>query len=571
MTTLTDSRPLTKTPTPVTLTTSEPRALIPPAPGSVASPRPSSYPPGEPSLHRRARGRDSVAGSLPLMEHAALAGALALQDAATRSYGLFLRAATLPPGAAERLGPAAALRAALHAARHVPAYHAFLAEAAWRDQPDAPTPARLARLPIMDKESYVRRYSIEERCLDGALPRAGLQIDESSGSSGTAFNWVRGAAESREMRRTMALFARYLCGDGAIAINAFSMGAWATGVSTGEALRRHCIVKSTGPDVEKVLDTMRAFGPRYPYVLTGYPPFLKSLVDEGERAGFPWADYRVRALVGGEGMGEGLRAHLERRLDVVYSGYGASDLEMGVAGESPFTVWLRRRVAADDGLRRALFGDAECLPMIFQYNPLTHYVEATPGGELVVTINRLSVVSPRVRYNIHDAGGVVPFARVARLLQARRLDPHACVAPGQPLLRFPLLYLYGRSDDTVSYMGANIYPRDVEDALYDDGSDAARITGYCLALHAQDGEERPCVHVEVRGGPHDDPEMAGRLAARIVRHLANVNRDFRNALAENPATGQLAVRLHAAGEGPFAGDAGRIKRRRVVRERGTTL
>src|SRR5205823_3223872 len=147
-------------------------------------------------------------------------------------------------------------------------------------------------------------------------------------------------------------------------------------------------------------------GPRYPYVITGYPPFLKHLLDEGEARGFDWHAYRMTALVGGEGMSEGLRTYLLGRFRAVYSGYGASDLDMGVAGESTDTIFIRRHADQNPKLRRALFGDDPRLPMLFHYNPLDYFVETNEQGELIITINRLSVLSPRIRYNIHDAGGV---------------------------------------------------------------------------------------------------------------------------------------------------------------------
>jgi phenylacetate-CoA ligase len=37
------------------------------------------------------------------------------------------------------------------------------------------------------------------------------------------------------------------------------------------------ILKSTGPELEKIEATLRDFGPRYRYLVTGYPPFLKTL------------------------------------------------------------------------------------------------------------------------------------------------------------------------------------------------------------------------------------------------------------------------------------------------------
>ena len=483
-----------------------------------------------------------------------------------RNYGLFLRASSGPTGLLERLSPHGALRAAEQARRRVPAYRAYLEGAGWRDDPRLPAAERLRRLPATDKATYVKAYSTEERCLDGVLPLVGTTIDESSGSSGTPYNWVRSAAEMRDLRRSLGQFSRYLFGAGIITINGFSMGAWATGVNTGEALRRNGVVKSTGPDVEKILHTLGFFGPRYPYVISGYPPFLKHLIDEGERRGFDWLGYHVYGIVGGEGMSEGLRVYLERRFQAVYSAYGASDLEIGVAGELPLSVWIRKAAAADPRLQRALFGDDPRLPMLFQYNPLDYYVETNAERELIITINRLPVLSPRIRYNIHDAGGTLPFERMLAILRDFGLDPvRECHRPAQPVFRLPFLYLFGRSDSTLAYMGAKIYPEDIEVGLFADAEDARRLGAYTLELlEIGPGEHRPCVHIEALDGRTDDTAFGARLRRRILERLLATNLDFRTAVAEDPSTGDLVVRLHAPGQGPFAANSGRIKRRYIV-------
>jgi phenylacetate-CoA ligase len=366
---------------------------------------------------------------------------------ALRHYGLFRFLAATPPGALERLGPLAAWRAADQARRRVPAYRTLLARSGWRDDPRLPVVERLRRLPVMDKESYIQAFSTEERCLDGRIPN-GSMIDESAGSSGTPYNWVRSAGELRELHHEMSQFTRYYCqGANVVTINAFSMGAWATGVNVGEALRRNGIVKSTGPDVDKILHTLQFFGPRYRYVITGYPPFLKHLMPA--KGGFDWSAYWLVGLVGGEGMSEALRDYLCRRFRAVYSGYGASDLDMGVAGESPLTIWIRQQAATDPRLKTALFGDDPRLPMLFHYNPLDYHLETNERGELIVTINRLAVLLPRIRYNVRDAGAVLAFDEMLARLRAFGLDPMAQLdRPDQSVFRLPFMYLFGRSDST---------------------------------------------------------------------------------------------------------------------------
>jgi hypothetical protein len=71
--------------------------------------------------------------------------------------------------------------------------------------------------------------------------------------------------------------------------------------------------------------------------VVGYPPFLKVLLDEGTRRGMDWSTFDMQALLGGEGNSEALRDYLLRHFRTVYSGYGVTDVEIGMAAETPVT------------------------------------------------------------------------------------------------------------------------------------------------------------------------------------------------------------------------------------------
>ena len=189
------------------------------------------------------------------------------------------------------VGQLRAERAAWRAARRVPAYGAYL-EATGIDRAGLFPLGILARLPETDKLSYVDRYGLIDRCVGGEVPYPGTTIDESSGSTGTPYNWIRGSKEREVAHRNIGFFARYAFGNGPlITINAFSMGAWAAGFNMSLGMMRHGIVKSVGPDIDKILSTLGYLGPGYRFLISGYPPFMKHLLDEGDRRGFPWADY----------------------------------------------------------------------------------------------------------------------------------------------------------------------------------------------------------------------------------------------------------------------------------------
>lgn len=133
--------------------------------------------------------------------------------------------------------------------------------------------------------------------------------------------------------------------------------------------------------------------------------------------------------------------------------------------------------------------------------------------------------------------------------------------PAAPKL--PFLWVHGRKDSTVSVMGANIYPEDVEQALYSQPDLAAVTTSFCLSLReSADGTVRPCFAFELR-----EPVTPARrrdFQERIVAAVHRVNADFRTAMAEHAASVTPVIELHPPGGGPFVADRTRIKQTRLV-------
>lgn len=455
------------------------------------------------------------------------------------------------------------------AALDVPAYADFVAAAG------VARPRQLSDFPETTKDNYVRAYDDAARCRGGDFATVGTVVDESSGSSGTPMNWLRGRRELSDIRRNLACYVAFAFpSQRLIVVNAYSMGAWATGTTTGAALARVAMVKNTGPDIDKIVGTLDHFGPEFDYLITAYPPFLKHLRDHLDAVDFEWDSYRIDGLVGGEPLTEALRDYLEERFQTVRSAYGASDLTIGIGAESPLTVWLRKRLSSDQELRRELLGaDEQRTPMIFHYNPLETYLESNAAGELLCTITGSGLLAPRLRYNVGDEGHVMGFDEIVALLKRRPdLWPEAAGTIDASPMRLPLLLLFGRADSTVSYMGANLYAQDVEHGLYTDNPWAAQINRFVLSLHEGDDlETRPTIAIELRAGATLDSDERDRLAATcrrgVLAHLAQVSRDFAQSLAEDPSASDLRVVVHPAGTGPFTDGDRTIKNRYLVTER----
>lgn len=440
-----------------------------------------------------------------------------------------------------------------HAARTVPAYRDFLE----RCGTDAHAALALGGVPAMDKQNYVNAFTLESRCVGGGFPTRGVMIDESSGSSGLPTNWIRGVAERNANRRTLRYGLRYRLGDGPLFfLNAFALGPWATGVNLTLSLAQWTFIKTVGPDAAKIENTLKQFGTGHHFVIMGYPPFLKQLVD---RADIDWTAYRVSMLYGGEGMSESMRKYLiAKGVERVYGSYGASDLELNIAAETDLTIRLRQLIESRPSLAARLVKHAGATPMIFQFNPADFFFETNENGELLVTICRPRYVAPKVRYNIHDVGHVLRVPELRNILAAEGIAPEDLDSNA---LDLPLLFHYGRSDASVAYYGCKISPADVQEALFRSPELAAGVDAFQLRTYEdEEGDKRLTLSLEMTAAQEEDIRTS---SARLWDTLAEVNQDFRESRRMVPVGKAPLIEVFASGQGPFADADIRIKRNYV--------
>ncbi len=350
-------------------------------------------------------------------------------------------------------------------------------------------------IPISDKENYVKKYPMNERCVKGKIANKDVLIDESSGSSGAAINWARGKKERRVNARFIRFGIRNLFGqDPIFFINAFALGSWATGLNITMSCVSFSKIKSPGPDKIKIVNTIKQFGKAHRYIIMGYPPFLKMLVDD---SGINWHDYDISFVFGGESMSEGLRDHLRSKgIKKIYSSFGASDLELNIASENEFTVSLRQLLRRNDRLRERMVRYPGALPMLFQFNPADFLIETSGIDELIITICRPDYLAPKIRYNIHDRGHVMPFSELRSLLRDLGVDEKEYI---QPQTDLPILFHYGRADMTVSFFGSNIGPTDIQESICNLPGFLQSIHSFCMTTREdQDGNKQLIVSMELQ-------------------------------------------------------------------------
>jgi len=461
---------------------------------------------------------------------------------------MFLNARELQPVLAA-IGRMRAQAVFLKAKKKCPAYREFLAQEKYAQG----NKWALADVPVMTKENYVKRYSLEERCYGGAIPLAGVVIDESSGSTGQPNNWVRSAAEREDVKRILQVNYDLIYNQsGVVLLNCFALGPWATGMNVSLSLVDVGIMKSIGPDQKKLENTLKLLGPKYRYLIFGYPPFIRSFVDETD---LDLAAFHIDFVVGGEGISEGLRAHLLRTAKSVISSYGASDLEINIGIETELTIALRQICLKDGGISRQIFG-RDTPPMIFQYNPSNYVIEANETGELIFTIGRESAAAPKIRYNLRDAGGVYSFQQLAERLRPLGIELPALISR---FSYFPFLFVYGRNDSSVPFYGCKVFPSDMEQILNSDPVLSAAIHSFQLrGVEDERLTSHLQIHLERRKGNAVALPEEEALLETVFAGLMRVNQDFRE-VTRMFQRSQVRVILHDHETGPFAGRDIRIK------------
>jgi phenylacetate-CoA ligase len=483
----------------------------------------------------------------------------------------------------ENGGRRTAARAVEAAIKRTNAYPAVLIENGV-DPEQALRPEMFGELPLIDKKSYVERYPLRDRVLDGKLTSA-YTIEKSSGYSGVTNYWLRTPEEDALIPSYMEFaFRQFYRLDlrSTLLVMGMALGTWTAGMKMSQALREVAAtgkypltVITPGINLDEILETVRDLSPSYEQtVIVAYPPFAKLLIDEGIRRGIDWKALNVRLAVGGEGFSEEWRAHLGAKLGhdttrdllAVSSGFGAADLGASVGREYPATVLIRQLAAADTALARDLFGEGE-VPNLFQYSPSGTHIEAV-GGQLV-----FSVVSgiPLVRYAIGDRGGVIPFGKMASTLEDHGYDLQARLAElgyeRGDLWRLPFFYCLGRTDGVVFVGGVNVYPENVSTAL--SSLDDPSVLGYKLATTmADDGfTQRLLVLVEYEAGSLSDAErasLAEHYLPAVADGIARDNAEYRRLREVAPELAEPVVHVYPTGGGPFAEDVGKIKRKYVL-------
>src|SRR5688572_32835895 len=205
---------------------------------------------------------------------------------------------------------------------NVPAYGAML-KSAGLSPADIHDAADFARLPLLNKENYVRRFPLEALVEGGDLAACDF-FAVSSGSTGEPTVWPRGLHHEfpiavrfeQVLRDSFRAHERKT-----LAVVCFALGSWVGGMYTTSCLRwiaaksYPLLIVTPGNKIDEILRVVKRLAPDFEQtVLLGYPPFLKEVVDAGRADKIDWSKLNVRLVTAGEVFSETWRdLVLERR------------------------------------------------------------------------------------------------------------------------------------------------------------------------------------------------------------------------------------------------------------------
>lgn len=478
----------------------------------------------------------------------------------------------MPASFWEKQGRKKALATFHEAAEKVPAYQKFLKERGVDPKEIKTFEDFQKKVPIMNKENYILKYPLTERCLGGRLDKM-YTVSASSGTTGEPFFWPRTAEQDLMLPKYWELFFlqnwdidKY----STLIIVGMALGNWiagelATGVCKKLAIQGKypLTIATPGSDLEQICDVIENTGANYDQILLLiYPSFLKSLFEKGEKRGINWKSLNIKLWVGGESLSSNLKRYILGKLGIekeelnrIALVYGTVDAG-GIGFSSPLSKLVTRLCLKDASLTQALFGEIISLPTLVQYNPLAYFIEKI-NGELVITYKG---GIPIIRYNIHDVGEIIPYKKMLKTLKNHGYNPIKLLEEEgyarEKLWSWPFIYVIGRSGNVIQIGGLNVYPENIEAALYT--KEAEDINSFRLKVKTdKEGNSYFYILVELKKGIPLTPERRKQLEKKyhdiFLTKLLEVNKEYKKAYYEiDKKTVDPIIKVYQFSQGPFA-------------------
>lgn len=427
-------------------------------------------------------------------------------------------------------------------ATRVPAYQSFLTTHKI-DLKKINTNADLEKIPSIDKDNYLRKFPLQDLCWDGNLKKNRLTISSTSGSTGEPFYFPR---EIEQDWQYAALAELYLLTNfhidkkSTLYIIGFPLGPWIGGIFTYQALKLlaergnyDLSIITAGVNSKEIIKAVKKLGKEFDQVIIGsYGPFLKDTLDEGIKEGINWSEYNLGFVFSAEVFNEQFRdfvGHTSGLQNIhiqTLNHYGTVDLGT-MSYETPIAILARRIALQHPDLFARLFDFAHRLPTFTQYFPELFYFEQVENNLYCSSYSGL----PLVRYDLKDHGGVKTFSEVKQLFSDYGIDLLAEAEKAgiaDTVWELPFVYVYERSDLSVSFYAFQIYPETIRTAL--SGDELRKYVTGRFSMQVKfdaEGNQFFEINTELRDGQEQSDELKLKVQKKVKEQLLLENSEYR--------------------------------------------
>lgn len=433
----------------------------------------------------------------------------------------------------QKQGEKRALNIFHDAAQRVPAYKDFLAKykiqhAKIKNIED------FQQIPVTNKKNYIQKYPLKDRCWNGRLFKNNF-VAISSGTSGEATFWPRGEYQEFEtavihelLYQSFFEIKKYKT----LIIIGFPMGVYVSGMATVlpslliSEKGYNLTVATVGTNKDDILRIVQSLQKDYEQIiLIGHPFFLKDVLEAGKSQGIEWSKKRLRMMFCSEGFSEKWRKYVLSNVNITLrwnnaiSTYGSSELLL-MAYETPLSILVRNIIQEEKSRAKLFLRRSE--PNLFQYNPLLRYIEVIRGELIFTSASGI----PLIRYNLHDSGRILSFEKVRTVLD--QANPKWQKELGKySIWQLPFLAMWGRSDQTIVFYAANIYPEHIRQAL-DHKPFFKKLTGKFTMRkdYTKDMEEFLEINIELQNKVKPSLILTKTIQKHVFQRLQEINMEY---------------------------------------------
>ena len=457
----------------------------------------------------------------------------------------------------QKLGEKLVLKSFYKTFNNVPAYKDFLKKEGIKNPEKIQNIQDFKKyVPITTKENYINKYPLSARCKQSAeIPFA---LSTSGGTTGKPILQAHANEEFDPL--AIQIYLEYLLDlseKKVLYINAFALGSWYGGIvstflghSIAKNKRYKITVSLCGLEPKIILNIIEAIGKEYDLIIIStYPSFFRLILQEAKNRQFPIQNYPIIPLCSGELFTWNFKQFLAQKLSLnllceLIDMYGATDV--GIIGIStPLSLLIQEKIASKKISISSI--QSECFSLL-QYNPAINYIEEV-SNELVITRNFDAVQVPLIRYRIKDSGGLISFEKLYNQELKEELKQRGF---SKKPIKWPFIFIQGRTDQAVILLGANIYPQQIKNILEKVGNNL--FNNFKIGV---ENTEKPRFTICLELLPNISLNKINLEQTRDKYHKIFLEEllkdlDFKDAYQKAPEFLDPLVRIYPFKEGPFS-------------------